>query len=236
MACHVHRANLQFSLQGKIRVGVNYSMIATCFLCQKRSLELRGQDTLLDSFHLHSGDSAGSEGACGPCHYKCLIESKWAAFWYRRIISHSIGTRGYVLLEEHSGYAFLESRHKERFAIRPDGLIFELRRTYFKDLVKIEDGYLLPWKEEVNLDFTSSPDIALEMQNALRADGPYPLPLLLKRLNISDRLVFPVALENAKFISSPFQEKKWSKDWVVATAIYSCFFPDVVINSLRYEK
>ncbi|MBS1910850.1 MAG: hypothetical protein JST22_02575 [Bacteroidetes bacterium] len=214
-----------------------------CFICSQQVVGLNGQDTVLDTFFLHSTRDdklALSEQAFGECHLLCLTESAWGVFWGSRIVANLRDVRKYRVLFADDEYQMLRNDiAHETSIIRWDGWMASVQDRLFEERRPVADGHLLPVHHEARTYLNGHDDLITGLRGALLADGTYPLKQLIAALGLTDRLLYPQAIEGGTlrrctYSSAPKNPIAIDDNgtFVMAEISYSQFIPDDVARML----
>lgn len=198
-----------------------------CFVCKLPVLELEGQFEKLDSYLLDgTSDELYENEAFGWCHSKCLSTSTWGWSWSKRLINYATNVLGYksVVEDDNMLTGLINLHTQDMMVLRKDGVNFFVSPSELAKKRSHPGGFLLPVTEEMNLEFDDI-ELAKEIRDTLVKEKSYPLVNIVRSLRLSDRLLFPEAIQDGKLRFDTSLQREWRGAWVSAIADYQKFFP-----------
>lgn len=205
-----------------------------CFICKRRVLEFQGQFDKLDTYLLSSDDAALKQGAYGWCHMRCLLTSKWGAFWAKRRIWHRTEVMSYKKIGSSDNLtALFHPRRKTIAVFQTNGESFYFEPPELDLVKKSDEGILLPVSEVHHLHL-DDPIFVQEIKDTLIKRKSFPLINLFKSLGLEDTLLYPEKFTDSvlKFDKELMEEWKW-KNSVSAIAVYNQFIPLEVADFVK---
>lgn len=196
--------------------------LPACVACKLPVLQLIGQFEKLDSYYLEDGGPPRE--TAGFWHTRCLIESPHGPPWYAARLRNHVEVRRFERIAEVGTWTVVrDSRSRAHLAFSHGGELLHLDGARGKAR-KVEGGAVFPIVNEYNLEL-DDPDLIATIQHALVTNGTFPIPELITRMGIAERVHRPIALERAVFRFERSLRRHWQSNFVSAQAEYGRFVP-----------
>lgn len=202
----------------------------TCFVSHQPILDIPGQVDVFQPYLLGAEDQA-LEMAVGACYILHLAASPYAALWGPKVLRHLTGTIGLVSLGSIGDHLLLQNpRTKTITVLLPSGASFDLPRRDVLLKAQRRDGWAwIACTIEYNLH-DLQPAIASEIQQALVADGSYPLSRLADHLGVSDCFRQPEVLAHARLVFDKSLKMYWNATSSSSNCTYALIVPEGVLD------
>jgi hypothetical protein len=205
--------------------------LPSCSGCSALVLELEGQFEVLQPYY--SSEPNPAREIAGWCHSSCLIASPHRATWTRWMLEHFTGVRGYAEAGVFDGWHALQSRrHAEMLAVHENGGSVSIDVSVLKRAKRVDGGLLLPIQQEMNLEFAER-DVVDLIKSKLESEGAIAIVEVLSALEIGDRILWPQALVDARFVDSKKLRRHWGVRHIVVDAHYAQYIPAALGDGVR---
>jgi len=196
--------------------------LRNCVACSRSVLELRGQFALLDSFYVD--DDCPPLESTGLWHARCLGESSYGEAWFAAKRRNFVSVRRYEEVAVLADCSVLRNRNtRDLIAIEKTGMTLSLSFSS-KRPKPVEGGFICMTSEDFNLELDDR-EVIREVQDALEKSSAFALGSLFERLEISDRIHHPEAMEGSALRYSRDMPGRWEPDFVCGRAEYGVFVP-----------
>jgi len=218
-----------------------------CLFCKNEVIGLTGQEHVLDTVFLQQPEDheVTDAGIYGYCHKLCLINSKWGSLWAKRWIENYNQTRRFPIIGNSGNVTFLRYDRAKPLnsiiAIADNGSLIDVRDKHLPKKIKLKNGYLIPQIENLNINLSTLPNLAEEINSTLFKGGSYSLKSLIEQMGLSNYLIYPKAIEDGRLTMnrehkkalkqnpSSYRKSVWSK------LEYAIFVPqDIMDFTLTY--
>lgn len=207
----------------------------SCFICEQFVFGLRGQDDFLDSALLSPGDDAIVNRACGACHLRCLLGTRWGSEWagyrLRRWESNAQMTRMY---SDDTCVALAHRQTKDIYVIQTDGMSWTFRRRMFDTFSRMASGWQLPIEEEFNFEIRGKGELIEKLQKRLSLNGEVPLVEVLQVLGVADKLYSPLVLAEGRLVLKQELKRYWTAAGISSWASYAEPVPDQIYSVWKH--
>ena len=194
------------------------------FLSGDPFVSLQGQWMHLAPYILQPGDAALDQEQFGTCYARELIASPWGAFYAKRLREHAL-QRGLQPLGRRGDWeVFRYPNVRQIEGIRDDGYELNLRMRATDGAPSSE--YTI--NQEFNLvldDYPGGEEIIAVLQEALRAEGVYPLWELIDLMGVAQHMwEAPLAKGELRFDEEG--ATYWTPTGISARVVHGVWVPE----------
>jgi hypothetical protein len=178
---------------------------------------------LLDSYYISEGKPPAA--SAGWWHARCLADSPVALDWYEARLRNHRDVRGMTPLDELARWTILRHpRTGEVLAFGRGGELLSLPLER-KGARRVEGGAVYPVVDDDYHLHLGDQAIVQPIKDSLTSTGTYPLPALIDRLGVGDKVAHPEALERGVLRFERKLQRDWTR-WSVSVRIeYGLFVP-----------
>ncbi len=178
---------------------------------------------VLDSYHV--ADGRPPPASAGWWHARCLAESPVAGAWYEARLRNHRDVRGHMPVGQLDHWTIVRHpRTLEVLAFGRSGELLSLPRER-KGARQVDGGAVYPvLEDEYHLELGDQA-IVQSIKDGLLSNGTYPLPALIDRLGVGDKIAHAEALERGVLRFDRKLRADWTR-WSVSMSVeYGLFVP-----------